>query len=699
MRVMRNLVIVESPAKAKTIEKYLGKDFSVMATIGHVIDLPKSKLAVDIDNGYKPEFTTIKGKGTVISKLKKAVPKEGKVYLAMDPDREGEAIAWHVAEALRLKSPKRVVFHEITKDAVVNAIHKSGNIDENLVQAQIARRVLDRLVGYKVSNLLWKKIWYGLSAGRVQSVALRLIVEREEERDAFEPKEFWDFYVVLEEKNSKKVVVKAKLFKLNGKKYVPKSEKEVLEVEKDIKGKDFNVFSVEKKESKKYPMPPFTTSTLQQAANNLLGLSSKRTMALAQILYQAGFITYMRTDSFNLSSQAIDAMRGLISKKYGAKYLPEKPVYYKSKAKLSQEAHEAIRPTDFGVSSEDIKKKFGASEAKLYDLIYRRALACQMSPCVSEKLDVVFRVDAEKEKEYDFNVKAEKVLFDGFTKVMSFKSSEESEYQEISDIVKGQIFKDKEIIKEQKFTKPRARYTEATLVKALEKYGIGRPSTYSSIISTVQDRGYVVKEGRYLVPQDIGRVVNGLMKSSFDRLVDYDYTAKVEDDLDNIATGKVEYEPFIDKEYTTLEKELKKADKEVEKEDVVILGSSDEACPECGGKMVERLGRYGKFLSCAKFPECKGMKGSDMEELDKEKYAEPKECPKCKKGLTLKVGKYGKFWACEGYPDCKGTVPLLLNEECPECGKNLVERRSRWGKTFIGCSGYPDCKYIKKDKK
>ncbi len=697
---MSNLVIVESPAKAKTIKKYLGKDYKVLATVGHIIDLPKNRLAVDVEKGYEADFVTIKGKGGVIKDLKKALPKNGEVYLAMDPDREGEAIAWHAADALKLKKPKRVVFHEITKDAVLDAISKPGKIDENLVQAQIARRVLDRLVGYQVSELLWKKIWYGLSAGRVQSVALRLIVEREEEIEAFVPKEFWDVFVDLEDKDTKKVKVRAQLAKKDGKKFLPKEEKEVKDLEKDIKKKDFIVHEVEKKESKRNPYPPFTTSTLQQAANNLLGFSSKRTMALAQVLYQAGHITYMRTDSISLSNQALDAIRKTISKEFGEKYLPDKPIFYKNKSKNAQEAHEAIRPTDFGVKSDLIKEKFGSAEAKLYDLIYKKALASQMTSRIVEVLNVTFRVEGDSKKNYDFSLKAEKVLFDGFSRVLSVKSKEEDGFQVISDIRKGEFFSQKDFLKEQKFTKPKARYTEATLVKALEKYGIGRPSTYSSIISTVQDRGYVKKEQRYLVPQDVGRVVTGLMKNSFDRLVDYEYTANVENGLDDMAEGKAQYEPFLDKEYKLLQKELEKAHKEVNKEDVVILGDSDEKCPNCKGKMVERLGRYGKFLSCAKFPECKGMKGADLEEdLDKEKYLRPKECPECKKNMILKMGKYGKFWACEAYPDCKGVVSLLLKEKCPECKSPLVERQGKWGRSFIGCSGYPNCKYIKKQKK
>ena len=693
-----NLLIVESPAKAKTINKYLGKDFKVKATVGHIIDLPKSKLSVDTEKDYEPQFETIYGKGKVITELKKAVPKGGNVYLAMDPDREGEAIAWHVKNALKLKNPKRVTFHEITKDAVLEAVEKTGKIDQNLVEAQIARRVLDRLVGYKVSELIWKKVWYGLSAGRVQSAALRLIVEKERERDVFDPEEYWNFSVDLKDKEGS--IVRAKISKKDGKKYIPSSKKEVDALIKKLGKSDYKVEEVKKRNVKKHAYPPFTTSTLQQAANNVLGFTSKRTMGIAQALYQAGYITYMRTDSKNLSKKAINEIRGQIKAKYGEEYLPEEPNYYKNKSKGAQEAHEAIRPTDFTVSKDRIKTEFGSAQAKLYGLIWNRAVASQMSEKQSEILTVVLTPEDVKDPKYIFTMGAEKVLFDGFRKVLGHGKANE-DLQEISKIQEGDVLKKKEYITEQKFTLPPARYTEASLVKKLEALGIGRPSTYATIISTIISRGYVEKEAKALYPTDTGRIVTGLLEKSFARLVDYEYTAQVEDKLDDIAEGKREYAPFIDGEYKPLVKEISKAEKEVNKEDVVILGDSDEKCPECKGKMVIRVGRYGKFLSCAKFPECKGMKDLEggEENMDFEKYHKPEECPDCKGKMKLKNGKYGKFWACEKYPECKGTLPLLLNEKCPECGHYLVERRGKWGRTFTGCSNYPNCKYIKKQPK
>jgi DNA topoisomerase-1 len=695
----KNLLVVESPAKAKTINKYLGKDFKVKATVGHIIDLPKSDLGVDIENGYEPEFTTIYGKAKVIKELKKAVPKDGNVYLAMDPDREGEAIAWHVKNALNLKDPKRVTFNEITKDAVLEAVENPSKIDDDLVEAQKARRVLDRLVGYKVTELIWKKIWYGLSAGRVQSPALRLIVEKEEEREAFNPEEYWKFSVIV--KDEKKNELEAELKSKDGKKYIPSTGKEVEDLEKTLGDSNYKVVEVAEKEVNRRPYPPLTTSKMQQSANIVFGYTSKRTMSIAQALYQAGYITYMRTDSISMSSKAISEIRSLIEKEYGEKYLPKKPVYYKTKSKSAQEAHEAIRPTDFSVDKAQIKKELGSAHAKLYDLIWRRAVSSQMNPKKAKVLTVKISPKDVSKPEYIFSLGGEMILFDGFRKVLGGGKAQE-DLAQISQIKEGDELKKVKFEKEQKFTQPPSRYTEASLVKALEKLGIGRPSTYATIISTIQSRGYVTKEGKSLLPTDVGRVVTNFLRNNFERLVDYEYTAKVEEQLDSISADEVQYVPFMESQYKPLLKEIEKADKEVEKEDVVILGKAkDEKCPECGGEMVIRVGRYGKFLSCAKFPDCKGMKdlSGGEESLDYDKYYKPEKCPKCGAKMVLKNGKYGKFWACEKYPDCKTTMPMLLNEKCPECGERLVERKGKWGKIFIGCSGYPDCKYIKKSKK
>ena len=693
-----NLLIVESPAKAKTINKYLGTDFKVMATVGHVIDLPKSKLGVDVENGYEPLFETIYGKGKILKDLKKALPKDGHTYLAMDPDREGEAIAWHIEKALKIKNAKRVTFHEITKDAILESMKSPTKVNIDLVEAQKARRVLDRLFGYKLSEVLWNKIWYGLSAGRVQSVALRLVVEREEEREAFKSEEYWEFFVHVKKGDERLAI---KLLRKDGKKYVPSSKDEVEDIKKTLGDNKYEVVDIVKKEMKKNPYPPYTTSTLQQAANNVLGFSAKKTMTLAQALYQSGYITYMRTDSIYLSEKAIKEIRTLIPNKYGKEYLPDAPRYYKNRSKNAQEAHEAIRPSDFSVTSSSIRTKMGDAQARLYDLIWKRAVSCQMKPKEVENLSIYFEPVKKLKNIYTFSVGAQKVLFDGFRVVYGNGKDSEELLQEISNVKKGDIFSKEKFQTDQKFTQPPARYTEATLVKKLESLGVGRPSTYATIISTIQAREYVTRDGKYLLPTDIGRVVTHFLKDNFSDLVGYKYTADVEDELDKIAQGKIEYIPFMDSAYKPLMKDIKKTLKDVNKEDVVILGKSDEKCSVCGGEMVIRLGRYGKFLSCIKFPECKGMKdlSGGEESLDYEKYLKVEKCPECGSKVILKNSRYGKFWACEKYPECKGTVSLLLNEKCPECGKNLVERKSKWGKIFKGCSGYPDCKYIKKEVK
>jgi DNA topoisomerase-1 len=551
--------------------------------------------------------------------------------------------------------------------------------------------VLDRLYGYKLSEILWKKIWYGLSAGRVQSVALRLVVEREEEREAFKPEEFWDFLVEVSKDGEK---LKIKLIKRDGKKYIPKKEQEVREIEEMLDNYAYKVVDIVKKEIKRNPYPPYTTSTLQQSANNVLGFSAKKTMTLAQRLYQAGYITYMRTDSVYLAQKAIKEIRGVIADKYGKQYLPEKERYYKNKAKNAQEAHEAIRPTDFSFDS----SKLPSDEARLYNLIWKRAVSSQMNPEIIEDLNIYFEPDAGLKYKFTFLAKGQKIIFDGF-RVVYGTAKEDEAIQYISNIKLGDIFKKERFLIEQKFTQPPARYTEASLVKKLESLGIGRPSTYATIISTILDRKYVEREKKFLFPTDIGRVVAHFLKGNFTQLVDYQYTANVEDSLDEIAKGKEKYIPFLDSQYKPLMENIQKAEKNVKKEDVVVLGDSDEKCPICGAKMVIKLGKYGKFLSCSRFPECKGMKdiNGEGEELDFNKYLKVEKCPKCESKMILKNGKFGKFWACENYPGCKTTMPLLLNEKCPECGRNLVEKKSRWGKTFKGCSGYPECKYIKKE--
>jgi len=584
-------------------------------------------------------------------------------------------------------------------------------VNEDMVDAQKARRVLDRLVGYKLSGLLWKKIWYGLSAGRVQSVATRLIVERERERDAFKPDEFWNVRAHLKKEKGPEFITK--LAKKDTKKFLPGKEKECEDMESDVKGAKWEIVKVEKKEKKQKAPAPFTTATLQRSANHYLGYSTKRTMQLAQQLYQGvdikgkghvGLITYMRTDSTHLSKQAIDQMRKFIGKEFGKEYVPAKAHMYKTKSRLAQEAHEAIRPTRFDLPLDGLKKSLTPQQFKLYSLIWNRALACQMESMTYNQTDVNVDVTGKSKAVYTFTVKGKEVLFDGYAKLLGsslLKIGDDD--QDLAGLKEGDAVTCKKIGREQKFTKPRARYTEATLVKDLEKYGIGRPSTYATIISTIQNRGYVGREQRYLFPTDVGYVVNDFLVEHFPDIVDFDFTSEVEDDLDDVANGEQKWVPVVKKVYEPMEKTIGKKEKEVKKEDVVILGKSDIPCPECGGKMVIRIGRNGKFLSCATFPKCKGMLGMDgktMEEsFDKKKYRKSEPCEKCSAKMVLKSGKYGQFWACEKYPDCKSTAPLLLKEECPECDSPLVERKGKWGKPFTGCSGYPKCRYIKKVKK
>jgi len=680
--------------------------------MGHVLDLPKSDLAVNVDKNYESKYEIIKGKKKIIKELKKLVPQnDGDVYLALDPDREGEAIAAHVAEVLKLKKPNRVVFHEITKKAILEAMENAGSVNENLVEAQKARRILDRLVGYKLSELLWKKIWYGLSAGRVQSVATRLIVDREQERDAFKPVEFWeiDAHLRKEKENVEEFV--ARLAKKDGKKLVPGSKEDSKEVVTNLKDAEWKAKTVSTKKKQQKPSPPFTTATLQRLANSYLGYSTKRTMQLAQQLYQGikiadkgqiGLITYMRTDSTVLAAQAVGAIRKHIESAYGKEYLPAKPISYKTRSRLAQEAHEAIRPSHFDLAPDKVKESLSSQQYKLYELIWNRAVSCQMNPMEYNVVSIDIDASCKPGMVYQFYLQGHEVIFDGFAKVAGSRLLvKDDTVQLISGVKEGDDLECLKIDTEQKFTKPKARYTEATLVRTLEKYGIGRPSTYATIISTIQGRGYVGKDGRYLYPTDVGIVVTGFLVEHFPRIVDYDFTSEIEEDLDGVALGEINWVPVIDKVYEPFEKTLKKKDKEVKKEDVVILGESKYKCPVCKGKMVERLGRNGKFLSCAKFPECKGMLGIDgkteEESFDDNKYLPSKPCEKCGGKMKLKSGRFGKFWACEKYPDCKSTAPLLLKENCPECGEPLVERKGKWGKSFTGCSGYPDCKYIKKD--
>ena len=724
---MKKLVVVESPAKVKSIEKYLGKEYEVQASYGHVVDLPKSNLGVDTEKNFEPDYVVSNKKS--IKQLKKSFKGKKTLVLAVDPDREGEAIGWHVARQLGVvdkkgnskkgKELQRIVFTSITKDAVKEAAKKPRKIDMNLVNAQQARRVLDRLVGYKLSPLLWKKIRYGLSAGRVQSVALRLIVEREEERDKFESEEYWSLEAMLEkdgkmvkdpsviislkedDKEKEKIEgISFKLKKIDGEKASIDNKESAEKIIGNLKDSKWIVDSIKTKKRKKYPKPPFTTSTLQRTASSWFKFSAKRTMSVAQKLYEKGLITYMRTDSTNISKIALEQARKEIKDAYGDKYLPKKPKFYKTKAKVAQEAHEAIRPTDFGKKAKDLKLK--GQNAKLYDLIYQRALASQMVPAQLEKARIDINVD-----KYDFRANGQRILFKGFLDLYPERVSENI----LPEIDKGDELNLLQIIAQQHFTQPPPRYSEASLIKILESYGIGRPSTYVPIIGTIQSRKYVIKEGRYFVPTDTGKVVIKLLKDHFSGIVDYDFTAEMENSLDEVAMGEKDWVKEIEEFYTPFEKLIEKKEEEIEKKDYTILGDApkDIKCPECNALMKIKLGRYGAFYSCSKWPDCKGMrnkKGKSNEDIknmvNKEEFKNKyQEAPKTEDGrdYELKSGRYGKFWAHPDYPKVKDAQPLKLKENCPECGNPLVERKGRGGKFFIGCSGYPKCRYIKKNKK
>jgi DNA topoisomerase-1 len=694
-----NLVIVESPAKSKTISKYLGPDYTVKASIGHVRDLPKSnKNAIDIAGGFIPRYEIVPTKKRVVAELKDLARKADSVILATDPDREGEAIAWHIIKAIGLdnvksKTPnvKRIVFHEITEDAIKEALKHPRGIDEDLRKAQEARRVLDRLVGYGLSGLIWKKLRYGLSAGRVQSPALRILVEREREIQAFKPEDFW---VITAEVKTKK----GEEFSLTCSKE-PRDKQEVDHILSAGRAGIWVVEDVAETETRRLARAPFTTSTLQQAASSRLGFTPSRTMSIAQRLYEAGHITYMRTDSTILSSAAQKQIIDVVAKKYGRNYA--KPHQYKTKSKSAQEAHEAIRPTKAGVEDAG-----GTDEQRrLYRLIWQRAIASQMAPARLLKTKITVRVDQQTDNNKlipSFLAHGSRTLFDGWLKADPQARSDDTELPQVST---EDILSLLGIKSEKKQTQPPPRYSEAGLVKELEKRGIGRPSTYASIIKTIQDRGYAVKENKSLRPTDIGEVVSAFLEKNFTKYISDTFTAEMEDELDEIAQGKREYITTLKDFYEPFHRDVE-AKADIPK--LTDLGPAPEEfhCPKCKSEMVIKLGRAGKFMSCSRFPDCDGMRTAEGESLE-----EPKDtgeaCPECKEGkLVEREGKYGRFVACNQYPKCKYIKNNADNAQnnfgtgvkCPECENGeMVARRGRYG-PFYSCSNYPKCKHAIKAK-
>ena len=709
----KNLIIVESPAKAKTMAKYLGKEFSALASYGHVRDLLPKKGAVDPENDFAMKYVLIEKNQKHVDAIIKAMKKADALYLATDPDREGEAISWHLQEILKEagvlkdKPVHRVEFHEITKTAIQRAIQEPREISTNLVNAQQARRALDYLVGFNLSPLLWKKVRRGLSAGRVQSPALRLIVERELEIEKFKAREYWTIESDLSTKGQN---FSAKLTHYKGEKldqFTINEENGAAEVEaellKQAQGR-YLVTSVEKKQRKRNPSPPFTTSTLQQEASRKLGFTAQRTMRTAQQLYEGvdiggetvGLISYMRTDSVNLAKEAVEEIRALIAKRYGDDNVPEAPQVYKTKSKNAQEAHEAIRPTAAERIPDQLKEKLTPEQYKLYELIWKRTVACQMVHAV---LDTV-AVDLEAGSGNVSRANGSTLVKPGFMAVYQEGTDEKKEGEEDEAILpvmlKGEHVDLRVIRKEQHFTEPPPRFTEASLVKSLEAFGIGRPSTYASIISTLESREYVTLDKRRFQPTDVGRVVNKFLSEHFFKYVDYDFTARMEDDLDAVSRGEKEWRPLLQEFWGEFKVQVDSKET-VDRPGLEIL---EELCPKCQKPLSKRLGRNGYFIGCTGYPECDYTRNVDEEAgaSNEPQYVEDRVCPKCESKLVIKRGRYGKFIGCSNYPNCKHMEPLEkpadTGVQCPECKQaNMLKRKSRYGKIFYSCARYPDCKY------
>ncbi len=698
-----DLVIVESPSKAKTIGKYLGPGYEVKASMGHVRDLPKSKMSVDIEGGFIPNYQPIKGKEDVISDLKKAAKTSDRVYLATDPDREGEAISWHLKELLGIPDDKtyRVTFNEITKKVVNESIASPRAIDQNLVDAQQARRILDRIVGYELSPLLWKKIRRGLSAGRVQSVATRLVVEREEEIRAFQPQEYWSIQADLGRVRPNLGGFQA-MFHGREKKMELHSEAEADAVIQAVSGQPFTVSKVKRQDKLRNPAPPFTTSTLQQEASRKLNMTPARTMSIAQQLYEGvditgegtvGLITYMRTDSLRLSEEAIAAAKGFIEHRYGREYYPPQARHYKSKGN-AQDAHEAIRPSDVNLVPEDIKKDLTSEQFRLYKLIWSRFLACQMASAVYDSVSI-----EAQSAGYTFRASHSELKFSGFTAVYEEGRDDEEEAPQspLPDLREGEPLELKETRKEQHFTQPPARYSEATLIRALEEKGIGRPSTYAPTISTILNREYVVKEGRALRPTPLGEVVTGLMKDKFQDIVDPTFTAQMEEELDKVEEGSVDWKRVLSGFYEDFEAELHKAEQELDGERIKVPDEvSEEICPQCGRNLVIKSGRFGRFLACPGWPECDFTMPLVVEM--------PGKCPKCGGRLLKRTGKSKKtnkqytYYCCE-HLNSKDearkcdfmTWDVPVKDNCPECGWTMFKKSGRgFKKPFCIHEGCPN---------
>lgn len=723
-----SLLIVESPTKVKTINKFLGEKFQVMACMGHVRGLPSRSGSVDIPNDFTPHYEIIAQSAKHLTLIKKALNGVKEVYLATDLDREGEAIAWHLVEALGLNKEgkkkkialKRITFHEITETSITEAMKHPRNVSMPLVDAQQGRAVLDYLFGFNLSPFLWRKVRSGLSAGRVQSPALRMICERELEIAAFKEEEYWTITAELSTAipATPDTTFNALLTAIDDRpleKLEIKTETQAKEITAALHNAPFRVKKIQKQERKENPPPPLITSTLQQEASTKLGFSTKKTMALAQRLYEGveiggeseGLITYMRTDSFNVAAVAIESVRSLIQQRFGSEYLNKTIRRFKQKSKTAQEAHEAIRPTDIVRTPESLKPYLSPDQDKLYDLIWRRTLATQMSQSVEDRISV----DIAGGENYLFRTHGSILTFPGFKK--AFLSEKEGKSKKETDALPS-LYKNQELElvtlnPEQHFTKPPPRYTEASLVKALEEYGIGRPSTYASIISVLQERDYVKLETRKFIPQEIGMIVHKLLRDHFPQYVDYQFTARVEDELDSIARGEASWKGVVRNFWEPFIQLIKKKNAEVKKADVVNE-PTDELCPECGKPLVCRLGPYSRFLACTGYPQCRFVKPTSTEDipLETDDKKTDEVCEKCGMSMSVKRGRFGLFLGCSGYPACTNTKPLggdsrenakVSNDKCEKCGEFLVIKKNRFGRMFLACPNYPKCTYAKSIKK
>lgn len=704
---MTNLVIVESPAKAYTIKSYLGSNYKVMASKGHVRDLPKSTLGIDIEHGFEPHYINIRGKGELIRELKKEAKNADRIYLATDLDREGEAISWHLAAALGLPEDKikRITFNEITKSAIKESIKSPRKIDIDLVNAQQTRRILDRIVGYKLSPFLWKTVKSGLSAGRVQSIATKIIVEREDEIRAFLPREYWTVDAVL---TSDGRDFTAHYYGEAGTKDKNElsAESEAVRIKEDCFGKKFVCTEIKKGNRTKSPAPPFITSTLQQEASKKLNFQSQRTMRVAQELYEGvnlghenggvqGLITYMRTDSLRVAAEAQSAALEYISDNYGKDYCPEKPRVYRTKAN-AQDAHEAIRPSKVALDPEKIKKMLTPDQYKLYKLIWRRFLASQMSSAVLSTVNAEFACKSHIFKSSGYTVK-----FRGYMALYEEMSDTPDTEREVvlPPVEKDAELNARDIIPEQHFTEPPPRYTEASLIKFLEEKGIGRPSTYTPIITIIISRGYVKRDGKSLRPTDLGEIITRLMNKSFPDIVDYKFTASMENQLDEIENGNATMLDMLSKFYEGFSRELEEAEKTVSKETYEAPAEeTDIICEKCGSRMIVKNGRYGRFAACPNYPECKNTKQlnkSGTAEAEKEPEIAPFKCEFCGSDVVVRQGRYGAFYACSRYPECKFTKQKVksLGVSCPKCGRDIVTKYGRNKTVFYSCSGYPECDF------